>query len=75
MSQVPIEMVEISVQSTLDSLTEGKVFKWSDENLRTQLPLQPQASASVTLYMYAAMDFVVPQSHHGIENFLYRFYK
>lgn len=65
-SQVPIEMIEISVQSTLDSLTESKVFKWSDDNLVTQLPLQPQASASITLYMYAAMDFVVPQSHNGM---------
>ncbi|XP_014204812.1 protein brunelleschi isoform X2 [Copidosoma floridanum] len=62
-SQVPIETVEISVQSTLDNLTESNVFKWSDENLLTQLPLQPQASASITLYMYAAVDFVIPQAH------------
>ncbi|XP_011499919.1 PREDICTED: protein brunelleschi isoform X2 [Ceratosolen solmsi marchali] len=62
-SQVPIEMIEISVQSTLDSLTESKVFKWSNENLLTQLPLQPQSSACITLYMYAAMEFVASQRH------------
>ncbi|XP_058810666.1 protein brunelleschi isoform X1 [Phymastichus coffea] len=67
-SQVPIEMVEISVQSTLDNLTEAKVFTWSDENLQAQLPLQPQASACITLYMYAAIDFVVPHSQHEISS-------
>jgi hypothetical protein len=61
-------MIEISVQSTLDSLTESKVFKWSNENLLTQLPLQPQASACITLYLYAAMDFVASQ-RHGIQIF------
>lgn len=65
-------MIEISVQSSLDSLTESRVFKWSDENLVTQLPLQPQASASITLYMYAAVDFVVPQSQNGMQK-LYTF--
>ncbi|XP_014228052.1 protein brunelleschi [Trichogramma pretiosum] len=63
--QVPVEMVDISVQSTLDSLTKSKVFRWSEEDLQTQLPLQPQTSASITLYMHAAMDFVVPTSRHG----------
>ncbi|EGI61990.1 Trafficking protein particle complex subunit 9 [Acromyrmex echinatior] len=58
--QVPIEMIELSVQSALDTLTESKIFKWSDENLMTQLPLQPGSSASLTLYLYAATDFVAP---------------
>lgn len=63
--QVPIEMVELSVQSALDALTESKIFKWSDENLMTQLPLQPGSSASLTLYLYAATDFVAPSIRNG----------
>lgn len=63
--QVPIEMIELSVQSALDAATENKIFKWSDENLMTQLPLQPGSSASLTLYLYAATDFVAPTIRHG----------
>lgn len=63
--QVPIEMVELSVQSALDAATESKIFKWSDENLKTQLPLQAGNSASLTLYLYAATDFVTPSIRNG----------
>lgn len=65
--QVPIEMIEVSVQSTLDASTEAKVFEWSDENLLTQLPLQPEANASITLYMYAATNFITPSQPGKIE--------
>ncbi|XP_063989770.1 protein brunelleschi [Diachasmimorpha longicaudata] len=58
--QVPIEMIEVSIKSALDASTESRVFKWSDENLKTQLPLQPGTSASLTLYLYADTNFVVP---------------
>lgn len=70
MGQVAIEMVEISIQSTLDSLTESKVFHWCDKNLQAALPLQPEASTSITLYMHGAMDFVVPQVLHGNHLFI-----
>lgn len=63
--QVPIEMIELSVQSALDAVTENKIFKWSDENLMTQLPLQPGNSASLTLYLYAATDFVASSIRNG----------
>jgi hypothetical protein len=62
---VPIEMVELSVQSALNATTENRIFKWSDENLMTQLPLQPGSSASLTLYLYAATDFVAPSIRNG----------
>jgi len=58
-------MVELSVQSALDATTENRIFKWSDENLMTQLPLQPDSSASLTLYLYAATDFVAPSIRNG----------
>uniref|UniRef100_A0A0C9R0S0 Bru_0 protein n=1 Tax=Fopius arisanus TaxID=64838 RepID=A0A0C9R0S0_9HYME len=59
--QVPIEMIEVSIKSALDSLSESRVFKWSDDNLKTQLPLLPGTSASLTLYLYADTNFVVPK--------------
>lgn len=58
-------MIEVSVQSALDTLTEGKIFKWSDDNLKTQLPLLPGASASFTIYLYAVADFIAPASRNG----------
>lgn len=30
-----------------------------------QLPIQPGASASLTLYLYAATDFIAPTSRNG----------
>ncbi|XP_066594178.1 protein brunelleschi [Prorops nasuta] len=67
-SQVPLDTIELSIQSTLDTVTEKKVFTWSDENLITQLPLMPDNSASFTLYVYAATDFVVPSPYDDITN-------
>ncbi|KAL6263112.1 hypothetical protein P5V15_005912 [Pogonomyrmex californicus] len=64
--QVPVEMIELSVQSTLNAVTENKIFKWSDTNLMTQLPLQPGSNASLTLYLYAATDFVAPLIRNDI---------
>lgn len=71
--QVPIEMIELSVQSALDAITESKIFKWSDENLTTQLPLQPDSSASLTLYLFAATDFVAPSVRNGNTAVIFKF--
>ncbi|KOX80449.1 Trafficking protein particle complex subunit 9 [Melipona quadrifasciata] len=69
--QVPIETIELSVQSTLDTVLESKIFKWSEENLMAQLPLQAGASASLTLYLYAATDFIAPTSRNDISSSTY----
>lgn len=66
MGQVPIEMFEISVQSSLDAATESKVFHWNEEDLKRQLPLEPGASTSLILHLYAVMDFVVSSTPHGM---------
>ncbi|KDR24045.1 NIK- and IKBKB-binding protein-like protein [Zootermopsis nevadensis] len=55
---LPIEMVEVSVHSTLEPLTQEQVFQWSQENLQAQLPLQPGADASFTVYLYSLADFL-----------------
>ncbi|XP_033330236.1 trafficking protein particle complex subunit brun isoform X2 [Megalopta genalis] len=69
--QVPIDTIELSVQSTLDTITESKIFKWNDESLRKQLPLQPGVSASLTLYLHAATDFIAPTSRNDITSSTY----
>ncbi|XP_049774968.1 protein brunelleschi [Schistocerca cancellata] len=56
----PIEMLEVSVQSTLEPSVQQKVFQWSQENLQAQLPLQPGATASFTVYLYCVADFLSP---------------
>lgn len=68
-SDVSIEIIDISVQSTLSSAIESKIFRWDDENLQSQLPLKPQESTTVTLYMYAHMDFVAPHTQTGKRQF------
>lgn len=63
--QVPVEMIEVSVQSALDNALEKRIFKWSDDNLKTQLPLLPGANASFTLYLFAATEFIAAQTRNG----------
>ncbi|KAK9709008.1 Transport protein Trs120 or TRAPPC9, TRAPP II complex subunit [Popillia japonica] len=55
---VPIEMLEISIQSVLEPALQDQIFKWSKENIESQLPLMPNASASLTLYLYSAANFL-----------------
>lgn len=57
-SQVPIEMLEVSIQTVLESCLQDQIFKWSQENLESQLPLLPNATASLTLYLYSAANFL-----------------
>lgn len=57
-SKVPIEMLEVSIQSDLDALLQEQIFKWSQENVESQLPLMPNCSASLTLYVYCAGNFL-----------------
>lgn len=56
------------MQSALDAATENKIFKWSDENIMAQLPLQPGVTACFVLYLYAATDFIAPASRNGNGN-------
>ncbi|XP_066993209.1 protein brunelleschi [Anabrus simplex] len=56
----PIEMLEVSVQSALEPSVQQQVFQWSQENLQAQLPLQPGATASFTIYLYSVADFLSP---------------
>lgn len=56
--QVPIEMLEVSIQTVLEPALQQQIFKWSQENLQAQLPLMPNQTASLTLYLYGAANFL-----------------
>lgn len=47
----------------MNHIYNQKFFKWSDENIKTQLPLPPEATASITLYLYAHMEFIALTKH------------
>lgn len=57
-TQVPIEMLELSMQSVLDPSLQDQIFKWSKEDLQNQLPLLPNSSATITLFLYSAANFL-----------------
>lgn len=57
-SQVPIEMLEITIQSGLDHVLQGQIFQWSEEAVKEQLPIQPGQSATMSLQLYAAANFL-----------------
>lgn len=59
-SEQPIEMLEVTVQSMLESEVQNQMFKWSKDNLMAQLPIKPGSSASLTLYIQAVSDFLSP---------------
>ncbi|XP_018574402.1 protein brunelleschi isoform X2 [Anoplophora glabripennis] len=58
--QVPIEMLEVEVNSILEPTLQDQIFKWDDEEVRCQLPIQPSKSATITLYLHAAANFLAP---------------
>lgn len=55
---VPIEMLEISMQSVLEKSLQEQIFKWSEDEFKKQLPLKPGEMASVMLRIYAAANFL-----------------
>ncbi|XP_018334201.1 protein brunelleschi [Agrilus planipennis] len=57
-SQVPVEMLEVSIQSVLEPSLQDQIFKWSNDDLQKQLPLLPGNSASLTINLYSAANFL-----------------
>lgn len=63
--KVPIELLELNLDAQGDKRA-FEIFKWSDENILSQLPIQPGTSASFTIYVYGAGDFIgQPDCHSG----------
>lgn len=68
---VPVEMLEVSMQSVLDAGLQDQIFHWDKDSLDQQLPLMPNSSASLTLHLYSAANFLnagygVPELSSGV---------
>lgn len=59
-SNIPIDFLEESIQSTLDSKTQKLVFSWSSEEIQSQLPLKPNESLTINLTIVGHADFLGP---------------
>lgn len=62
--KVPIESLELSLDARLDKKAPD-IFTWSEENILSQLPIAPGASASLTVYMYGIGDFIGQPDFHA----------
>lgn len=59
-SSIPIEYMEESIQSTMDSAVQNQVFTWSSAEIQSQLPLLPNRSLTIRLSVYGHADFMGP---------------
>ncbi|KAL7645759.1 UNVERIFIED_CONTAM: hypothetical protein RMT77_002654 [Armadillidium vulgare] len=59
-SSQSVESVEVALESQNEVEGPDKIFQYSLENLRAQLPIAPGGRASLTLYIYAASEFLLP---------------
>ncbi|XP_022123809.2 protein brunelleschi [Pieris rapae] len=57
-SSVPIEYLDISLQSNMDSQLQSKVFQWSNDDIQSQLPIKPNAVATIVMKLYGEADFL-----------------
>jgi len=65
--KVPIEHLEMKMDSRLDKQILD-IFKWSEDNIMSQLPIQPGASASFTVYIYGVGDFIGQPDNNTVDN-------
>ncbi|XP_065583206.1 protein brunelleschi-like isoform X2 [Artemia franciscana] len=61
-STFPVDIVDLQLLTKFDKHTA--MFTWSDGNLKSQLPIKPQSSASLTVYVHGNMDFLCLGGKH-----------
>lgn len=61
-SNIVVDFIEETIQSTLDMKAQNRIFKWSHDELQQQLPLQPNASITINLTIFGDADFLGPIS-------------
>ncbi|XP_071804005.1 trafficking protein particle complex subunit 9-like [Asterias amurensis] len=61
--KIPVESLSLKLTSESGVLTD-KVFSWSEENIQTQLPLQPGSQMMFTLYIKATGTFINKQKNN-----------
>lgn len=59
-SPTPIEFLEESIHSSLDSKTQNLVFTWSSAEIQSQMPLKPHQSLTIHLKIVGYADFLGP---------------
>ncbi|XP_013180026.1 PREDICTED: protein brunelleschi [Papilio xuthus] len=57
-SAVPIEYLDLAIQSNMDNQLQSKVFQWSNDDVQSQLPILPNEVATIKLKLYAEADFL-----------------
>lgn len=58
--ELPIEMLEVEVNSILDPSLQYQIFKWSNDDIKSLLPILPNESASFAVHLYATANFLAP---------------
>ncbi|XP_050306114.1 protein brunelleschi [Anthonomus grandis grandis] len=59
-SQIPVEMLEVTVNSILDQSLQNEIFFIDQEQVNLILPLLPGQTASFEVKIYAAANFLAP---------------
>ncbi|XP_050682191.1 protein brunelleschi [Leptidea sinapis] len=57
-SNVPVEYLDLSIQSNMDSQLQNKVFQWSNDAVQSLLPLKPNETATILMKLYGEADFL-----------------
>ncbi|XP_074037146.1 trafficking protein particle complex subunit brun [Leptinotarsa decemlineata] len=60
--QVAIEMLEVEVNSILEPSLQDQIFNWDKEEVKRLLPIEPQHSVTITLYLHSAANFLAPNA-------------
>lgn len=59
-SNVVIEYLECTLHSTYDAKIQNRLFTFSDDEIKSQLPLQPSDSLTLKLTVFGDADFIGP---------------
>ncbi|XP_041981752.1 protein brunelleschi [Aricia agestis] len=57
-SNVPIEYLDLNIQSNVDNQIQSKIFTWSNEDIQAQLPIKPNQEATIVMGLYGEADFL-----------------
>lgn len=57
-SNVSIEYLELSIQSSMDNQLQSKIFNYSNEDIQSLLPIPPNETATIAVKLYGEADFL-----------------
>lgn len=57
-SAIPIEFIECTLHSTLEDNLQNRIFSWSNSDIQNKLPIQPNASIDIKIYIFGEADFL-----------------